>query len=112
MEINGNVAINREDCAAGHVYETFAIAPLPSDAQTWNEHTLSRHPVVRRLCTRDVLARSRYGVALSRPPDQWSIEVVPPSQAQFEGQGLRTFRCVATITGQSAITGTAFRPRA
>jgi hypothetical protein len=33
-----------------------------------------------------------------------------PSRTQFEEQGLRTFRCVATVTGEQT-TGTAFRPR-
>ena len=110
VSMNGDVTINRSDCAIGHVYETFAIAPLPSDAQTWNEHTLSVHPAVRQVCSRDVMARSRYGDALRYAPDKWSIEVVPPSQAQFDGQGLRTFRCVATITGRQ-VTGGMFRPR-
>ncbi len=110
VSMNGDVTINRSDCAIAHPYETFAIAPLPSDAQTWNEHTLSRHPAVRQVCSRDVMARSRYGDALRYAPDKWSIEVVPPSQAQFDGQGLRAFRCVATITGRQ-VTGGMFRPR-
>ena len=110
VAINGNVAINREDCSVAHAYETFAIAPLPSDAQTWNAHTLERNPTVRQVCSRDIMTRSRYGKALSLAPDQWSIEVIPPSQTQFEAQGLRTFRCVATVNGKQT-TGTAFRPR-
>ena len=111
VAINGNVAINRADCAAGHVYETFAIAPLPSDGQTWNEHTLETHPTVKQVCSRTIMARSRYGDALRYSPDKWSIEVIPPSQTQFEAQGVRTFRCVATITGEEAISGSMFRPR-
>jgi len=110
VAINGNVAINRADCSVGHAYETFAIAPLPSDAQTWNAHTLEQNPTVRQVCSRDVMARSRYGKALSLAPNRWTTEVVPPSQTQFEEQGLRTFRCVATVTGKQT-TGTAFRPR-
>jgi hypothetical protein len=94
----------------GHAYETFAIAPLPADGQTWDEHALHEHPIVRRLCSRDVMARSRYGDALRYPPARWSVEVIPPSQAQYESQGLRTFRCVATITGLR-IRGSMFRPR-
>jgi hypothetical protein len=110
VSINGNVTINRADCMIGHAYETFAIAPLPADGQTWDEHALHEHPTVRRLCSRDVMARSRYGDALKYPPAKWSIEVIPPSQAQYESQGLRTFRCVATITGLR-IRGSMFRPR-
>jgi hypothetical protein len=86
-----------------------AIAPLPADGRTWDGHTLDEHPVVRRLCSL-VLARSRYRDALRYPSAKWSIEVVPPSQAQYETQGLRTFRCVATITGLR-IRGSMFRPR-
>ncbi|MDN3354230.1 serine/threonine-protein kinase [Actinomadura sp. DC4] len=110
VAINGNVQINRSDCMVGHAYETFAIAPLPADGQTWNEHTLEQHPTVRRLCSRDVMARSRYGDALRYSPDKWSIEVIPPSQSQYESQNLRTFRCVATITGLQ-VRGAMFRPR-
>jgi tRNA A-37 threonylcarbamoyl transferase component Bud32 len=110
VSINGNVTINRADCMVGHAYETFAIAPLPADGQTWDEHALHEHPIVRRLCSRDVMARSRYGDALKYPPARWSVEVIPPSQAQYESQGLRTFRCVATITGLR-IRGSMFRPR-
>jgi Protein kinase domain len=110
VAINGNVSINRADCSVGHVYETFAIAPLPSDAQTWNMHTLEQNPTVRQVCSRDVMTRSRFGKALGLAPNQWSTEVIPPSQTQFEEQGLRTFRCVATVTGKQT-TGTAFRPR-
>jgi hypothetical protein len=110
VSINGNVSINRSDCVIGHAYETFAIAPLPADGQTWNEHTLEEHPIVRQVCSRDVMARSRYGGALKYPPSKWSIEVIPPSEAQFDA-GLRTFRCVASVTGKQ-VTGSVFRPRA
>jgi hypothetical protein len=110
VSMNGNVTINRADCMVGHAYETFAIAPLPSGGQTWDEHALHDHPIVRQLCSRDVMARSRYGDALRYPPAKWSIEVIPPSQAQYESQGLRTFRCVATLTGLQ-IRGSMFRPR-
>ncbi len=109
VAINGNVTINRSDCAIEHVYETFAVAPLPADGQTWDEHTLEQHPVVRKVCSREVMARSRYGRALAYAPGRWSVEVIPPSQSQYESQGLRTFRCVATLTGLRP-TGTMFRP--
>jgi tRNA A-37 threonylcarbamoyl transferase component Bud32 len=111
VSINGNVAISRSDCMVGHAYETFAIAPLPADGQTWNEHTLHEHPIVRQVCSRQVMARSRYGDALKYSPGKWSIEIIPPSQTQYESQGLRTFRCVASITGLR-VRGAMFRPRA
>jgi len=110
VSINGNVTVNRYDCLVGHAYETFAIAPLPAGGQTWDEHALHDHPLVRQVCSRDVMARSRHGDALRYPPARWSIEVIPPSQAQYESQGLHTFRCVAAITGLR-IRGALFRPR-
>lgn len=110
VAVNGDVTINRADCAAAHVYETFAIAPLPLSAQTWNEHVLAKYPVVGRVCSRAVMARSRRGVALRRQPSAWSVKVVPPSRTQFDQQGLRTYRCVATVTGRP-FTGSAFHPR-
>jgi hypothetical protein len=111
VSFSGDVKINRNDCVTGHVWETFAIAPLPQDAQTYNAEELANHPTVKALCSTAVLAGSRFGKALRTPPDKWSIEVVPPSSEQY-AQGSRTFRCVATVTGAGGITGTAFRPRA
>jgi hypothetical protein len=110
VAINGDVTINRSGCATAHVYETFAIAPLPAGAQTWNEHLLAEHPVVGRVCSRQVMARSRHGAALKVPADSWSVAVVPPSHAQFDEHGLRTYRCVAAVTGRP-FAGSAFRPR-
>jgi hypothetical protein len=110
VAINGDVTTNPADCATAHVFETFAIAPLPADAQTWNEHLLAKHPVVGRVCSRQVMARSRHGTALTVPVGSWSVAVVPPSRAQFDGQGLRTYRCVAAVTGRP-FTGSAFQPR-
>jgi Protein kinase domain len=107
---NGDVTVNRSGCATAHVYETFAIAPLPADAQTWNAHLLAARPVVGRVCSRQVMARSRHGAALKIPADSWSVAVVPPSHAQFDEQRLRTYRCVATVSGRT-FTGSAFRPR-
>jgi hypothetical protein len=107
--INGDITINRSDCAGPHVYETFAIAPLPANAQTWNEHTVAGDLVVGRVCSRAVMARSRQGAALRLKPSAWSVAVVPPSRAQFDQQDLRTYRCVATVTGKP-FAGSAFHP--
>jgi hypothetical protein len=111
VAIGGDVAINRQDCTTDHVFETFAIALLPADAQTWDQETVARHPLVRQVCSRDIMARSRFGRSLREAPNRWSIEVVPPSRAQFETQGVRIFRCVATLAEFDIITGSAFRPR-
>jgi serine/threonine protein kinase len=109
VAINGDVTINRSDCAAAHVFETFAIAPLPAGAQTWNQHLVVKQPVVGRVCSRAVMMRSRHGAALKVPAGSWSVAVVPPSHAQFDGEHLRTYRCVASVTGRP-FEGSAFRP--
>ncbi|GAA3858444.1 hypothetical protein GCM10023084_10140 [Streptomyces lacrimifluminis] len=106
----GIVSINRSDCLVSHPWETFAIAPLPSDGMTNNQKELANHPDVRRLCSREVLARSRQGDALKIDPARWTTDVLPPTQTQY-ADGLRVLRCVATITGEES-TGAHFRPRA
>ncbi|MFE7840224.1 hypothetical protein ACFU53_30480 [Streptomyces sp. NPDC057474] len=107
----GTVTVTRSDCLVEHMWETFAIAPLPTDGTTINQQELTKHPDVRKLCSRDVMAKSRQGEALGIAPARWTIDVIPPSQTQY-ADGLRLLRCVATVTvtGQQS-TGTYFRPR-
>ncbi|MDQ0932643.1 serine/threonine-protein kinase [Streptomyces turgidiscabies] len=105
----GIVSVNRSDCLVSHPWETFAIAPLPSDGMTNNQQELEKHPGVRRLCSRAVLAASRQGDARKIAPDRWTVDVLPPTQTQY-ADGLRVMRCVATITGKES-TGANFRPR-
>ncbi|MEZ0090822.1 protein kinase [Streptacidiphilus sp. EB129] len=109
VSIAGDVTVNRSDCLVDHPWETFAIAPLPADGMTMNQHELENHPSVRKLCSLDVMAKSRLGKALSIPPAQWTVDVLPPSQTEW-ASGLRVFRCVATVTGSDATTSY-FRPR-
>ncbi len=110
VSIVGIVAVNRADCVVEHPWETFAIAPLPSDGMTNNQKELAVHPDVRRLCSSEVLAESRHGDALEIGPDRWIIDVIPPSQSEY-ADGLRVMRCVATVSGEQS-TGAYFRPRA
>jgi serine/threonine protein kinase len=107
--ITGIVSVNRSDCTVEHPWETFAIAPLPSDGMTMNQQELANHPDVRKLCSRDVMTKSRLGKALKIAPTGWTVDVLPPSQADYTN-GLRVFRCVATVTGEQS-SGTYFRPR-
>lgn len=107
--ITGNVTVNRADCLVEHPWETFAIAPLPADGMTVNQQELENHPDVRRLCSRDVMAKSRRGAALKIAPARWTVDVLPPSPTQY-ADGLRVLRCIATVTGKQS-TGTYFRPR-
>ncbi|UUU29146.1 serine/threonine protein kinase [Streptomyces sp. CA-210063] len=64
----GVVTVTRSDCLVEHPWETFAIAPLPSDRTTNNQQELSKHPDVRKLCSRDVMAKTRQGEALDIAP--------------------------------------------
>ncbi|MFF1418045.1 serine/threonine-protein kinase [Streptomyces sp. NPDC058280] len=107
--ISGFVTINRSDCTVQHPWETFAIAPLPLDGMTNNQKELARHPVVRSLCSREVMAESRRGAALDIAPERWTVDVLPPSQAEFD-RGSRVFRCVATVAGEETSRSN-FRPR-
>lgn len=107
--ISGFVTINRSDCTVQHPWETFAIAPLPLDGMTNNQRELAKHPVVRRLCSREVMAESRRGAALDIAPERWTVDVLPPSQAEFD-RGSRVFRCVATVAGEETSRSN-FRPR-
>ncbi|MDX3456758.1 serine/threonine-protein kinase [Streptomyces sp. ME02-8801-2C] len=110
MVVNvGIVSVNRSDCLVPHPWETFAIAPLPSDGTTNNQKELENHPDVRKLCSREVLAASRQGDALKIAPDRWTVDVLPPTQTQY-ADGLRVMRCVAAVTGEES-TGAHFRPR-
>ncbi|NEC92027.1 serine/threonine-protein kinase [Streptomyces sp. SID12501] len=110
MVVNvGIVSVNRSDCVVEHPWETFAIAPLPSTGMTDNQRELENHPDVRKLCSPEVLAKSRQGDALKIDPADWTIDVLPPTQTQY-ADGLRVLRCVATITGEQS-TEAHFRPR-
>jgi len=106
----GIVSVNRSDCLASHLWETFAIAPLPSDGMTNNQKELIKHPDVGELCSRKVLAESRQADGLKIDPSRWTIDVLPPTATQY-ADGLRVMRCVATVTGEES-TGAYFRPRA
>ncbi|WP_369033137.1 serine/threonine-protein kinase [Streptomyces adonidis] len=111
MVVNvGIVSVNRSDCLVSHPWETFAIAPLPSDGMTNNQKELIKHPDVIKLCSREVLAASRQSdKALAIDPARWIIDVLPPTATQY-ADGLRVMRCVATVTGEES-TGAYFRPR-
>jgi hypothetical protein len=72
------------------------------------QEELAQHPLVRKLCSTDVLLRSRHGRALSLPAARWQVEPLPPGKEAF-AQGVRVYRCVGAAIGDPA-AGTAFRP--
>ncbi|MFC4534791.1 serine/threonine-protein kinase [Sphaerisporangium dianthi] len=106
--ITGDVSINRRGCEATHTWETFAIAPLPADGITSDMQELEAHPVVKRLCSPQVLLRSRYGAARRVPAGRWLVSVLPPSPEAFKA-GVRVYRCVGGVLGAER-PGTYFRP--
>ena len=56
------------------------------------------------------MAKSRRGsAALAVDPADWTVDVLPPTPTQY-ADGLRVFRCVATVTGEESATAY-FRPR-
>jgi hypothetical protein len=108
VSIAGDTRATRYDCRNKHTWETFAIAIMPRDGETWNLTELSRHPVVRKVCSRTVLLGSRRGAGLRPAQSRWDIEVLPPTQSAF-GQGDRVYRCLATL-GLDGLRGSSFRP--
>lgn len=107
VDISGIVTVSRADCQTKHVWETFAIAPLPEDGMTNNARDLIKHPDVKALCSQKVMAATMTaegrGVA-----DEWNVDIIPPSAAEWD-KGLRVFRCVAAaVTDDGEKTGSQF----
>nr|WP_184988324.1 serine/threonine-protein kinase [Sphaerisporangium rubeum] len=107
VAITGAVSVRRRACEESHVWETFAVAPLPKDAMTFDLADLEAHPVVKRLCSSQVMLRSRTGTARSIPSARWMVSVLPPSPDAFK-EGIRVYRCVGAVTGRER-PGTYFR---
>ncbi|MFF4585488.1 serine/threonine-protein kinase [Streptomyces sp. NPDC001388] len=110
VDISGIVTVSRADCATRHVWETFAIAPLPEDGMTNNARDLIRHPDVKALCSQKVMAATM-------APDgretaaEWQTDIIPPTAAEWD-KGLRVFRCVAAaLTEDGEKTGSQFAVR-
>jgi len=92
--ISGNVTAGSLPCTGPHVWETFAIAILPTDAQTYDENIVQADASVRAVCSMPVLLKSRVGTARQIPKREWEISVMPPDQDAFDS-GARAYRCVA-----------------
>ena len=92
-DVSGIITVSRADCQAKHVWETFAIAPLPKDGQTNNARDLIKHPDVKALCSQKVMSESMAPEG-REVADTWSVDIIPPSSAEW-ADGLRVFRCVA-----------------
>jgi serine/threonine protein kinase len=92
--ISGNVTAGSLLCTGRHVWETFAIAILPTDAQTYDENIVQSDASVRAVCAMPVMLKSRVGAARQIPKREWEISVMPPDQDAFDS-GARAYRCVA-----------------
>ncbi|MFM9694310.1 hypothetical protein [Streptomyces europaeiscabiei] len=110
VDISGIVTVSRADCQTKHVWETFAIAPLPQDGMTNNARDLIKHPDVKALCSQKVMAATM--TADGRDiADEWNVDIIPPSAAEWD-KGLRVFRCVAAaVTDDGEKTGSQFAVR-
>ncbi|RVX47739.1 serine/threonine protein kinase [Nonomuraea polychroma] len=97
--IVGDTKARRLGCEETHSWETFAVAPIPKDAETYVQQDLAKHPTVKRVCSRTVLLASRVGAAKAIAAGRWEADVMPPSQAQFD-DGVRFYRCIGSVTGQ------------
>lgn len=110
VDISGIVTVSRADCQTKHVWETFAIAPLPKDGMTNNARDLVRHPDVKALCSQKVMAATMTSGGRD-VADEWNVDVVPPSAVEWDN-GLRVFRCVAAaVTDDGEKTGSQFAVR-
>ncbi|WP_371582419.1 serine/threonine-protein kinase [Streptomyces sp. NBC_01314] len=110
LDVSGIVTVSRADCQTKHVWETFAIAPLPEDGMTNNARDLIKHPDVKALCSQKVMAATMTadGRAVA---DEWNVDIIPPSAAEWD-KGLRVFRCVAAaVTDDGEKTGSQFAVR-
>ncbi|MFJ8108186.1 serine/threonine-protein kinase [Streptomyces sp. NPDC096132] len=92
-DISGIITVSRADCATKHVWETFAIAPLPRDGMTNNARDLIKHPDVKALCSQKVMAATMVPEG-REVAAEWQTDILPPTAAEWD-KGLRVFRCVA-----------------
>ncbi|WP_202499411.1 MULTISPECIES: serine/threonine-protein kinase [Streptomyces] len=107
VDISGIVTVSRADCRTKHVWETFAIAPLPKDGMTNNARDLIKHPDVKALCSQKVMAATMTAGGRDVAKD-WNVDIIPPSAAQWD-EGLRVLRCVAAaVTDDGEKTGSQF----
>ncbi|HEY7488508.1 MAG TPA: protein kinase [Streptosporangiaceae bacterium] len=108
VSIAGDTRATRYDCRVKHTWETFAIAVMPPDGETWNDSELQQNPTVKKVCSRTTLLSSRRGAGLTKPAGDWTPGVLPPSRSAFD-RGVRVYRCVASL-GLDGLRGSSFRP--
>jgi hypothetical protein len=95
----GSASARPVACNRSHYWETFAIAILPAEVRTFDQDAVSADRAVRTVCSEAVMLASRQSQARRLPPRDWRIDVLPPSEAAFNG-GTRVYRCLANEIGQ------------
>lgn len=108
VSIAGDTTATRRDCRTTHTWETFVVAVMPRDGETWDSRELEQHPTVKQVCSTRVLLKSRQGDGLRKPARKWNTGVLPPSKPAFE-RGARTYRCLASL-GLDGLRGSSFGP--
>ena len=101
--ISGAASAEPLPCNQPHYWETFAMAILPADVRTFDQPTVAADPTVRKVCSGTVMLASRQGLARRLPLADWEIQVLPPSEAAFDG-GSRVYRCLADEIGHQPST--------
>ncbi|BBC30286.1 hypothetical protein SGFS_015800 [Streptomyces graminofaciens] len=106
-DVSGIITVSRADCQTRHVWETFAIAPLPKDGVTNNARDLVKHPDVKALCSQKVMAASMLPAG-REVAKEWNVDIIPPTEVEWD-KGLRVFRCVAAaVSDDGQKTGSQF----
>ncbi|MDR8409667.1 serine/threonine protein kinase [Nonomuraea sp. 3-1Str] len=106
--IAGDTTARRVGCEETHSWETYAVAPIPDDSMTYDQHDLARHPTVKRVCSPRVMLATR-NAAAERAGRKLESEVMPPSAAQFTA-GARFYRCVGSVVGTETRRALFLRP--
>ena len=98
VTISGFYTANQVDCSEEHAWEAFAYGSLDDDIASANIDDVANDPAVIEACT-----YANLGTYTGLPADTFDIQVLPPSEASFEG-GSRLFHCLAS-TPESTTTG-------
>jgi hypothetical protein len=99
--------VARVPCSQEHVWETFAIAPMPPGV---SRQALAQSQRVRGVCSHQVMMDSREPLARAQlPPEGWKARVLPPTQKEFD-QGARVYRCVGALPDRFINNNVLFRP--
>ena len=104
---SGSATARSLPCARPHIWQTFAIAILPTVVRTFDQDIVGANSTVNAVCSMPVLLRSRGGAARRIPAKRWVIQVLPPDESAFDS-GARAYRCVATVAGATGLRGSEF----